>query len=1125
MKLRKLHIQNVASYADVSIDFSASPLAETPLFLIAGDVGSGKSTILDAITLALYNRTPRLNDRSPRRGALDNEFEGHKANHTVNLVRRGQRNAAVTLDFEADGHLWRARWTASAKARSASLQLTNVTTGAVYEKEAHQAEVRRLTGLNFEQFCRTTVLAQGAFAEFLKANEDEKSEILEKILDDDRFSRIGRTIYRLSAEAAQKLRDTEKDIQRLTIMSPEERTAAESERLKLTDEATTVKASITQLSNEHSWIVKGIELQQQAEKAREKFETARLFYNSNEMVSMRRDISDYDLTTDARVAVSARALCNSELEKVEAQLSQQTVRFARALGRLQSSREQLLKLNTERKKINEAVEKHSTRRPIYASAKTIAKDAAAYLNTTDEKLQAENRSNEIRKDLTASLIPALEKSKGTNREANEKLKAATESYEKSRNDLEQTGLPKLRTRQKEVREQLSTFQTTGIYLGLIEKETEKAAEWQTEIEKLNARITALPAQIKSVKAEYEKLADEKNRITHELSIRRLAIEDIVVKIRARLRTGDECPVCGRPVEDHLPVDEAVQEAVAEQERGLAQIDGQVELARQQHAHLTASLDESKLNLEKAKKQQLASLELIENTKKLVTDVSLLDRDRLTACEENARARMSEIERLIDEAEKVEKYVEECRRLVERRRVEAQQADKAEQETLKLIDKKKAEAISFDSIAASKRIDAHRMFEAIVEALGGYEPYIRLARKDINTLVAVLNDEAAEYDKLMEQSGEIEKLITGLENEIDIARTSRDVIVDMLPSWAGIEPVPGNTQSRSDSEMASLKSELDILMERRRLAEERGAVAEKAIKRFLSSNQEISRGMLEHLCSLSREHVSAMRKRVSDTQTAFSNAKATLKHIEEQTDAHIAECPSRLLELSAGGQPIPRADDIKARIDECKAALDATNLRLGHLNAVLNEDDERAQQMRALLDTHHEAKALADKWATLNRMFGSEDGKRFRCIALSFVLGNLIEAANSYMEHLSDRYRLQLKAGTYVILVEDRFDGGRLRQITTLSGGETFIVSLALALALSDIGEVSGSDILFIDEGFGSLGGNDLHKAIQALQSLHSLRARRVGIISHIPEVAERIPVQIRVQRPASSALSTICIIP
>lgn len=284
-------------------------------------------------------------------------------------------------------------------------------------------------------------------------------------------------------------------------------------------------------------------------------------------------------------------------------------------------------------------------------------------------------------------------------------------------------------------------------------------------------------------------------------------------------------------------------------------------------------------------------------------------------------------------------------------------------------------------------------------------------------------------------------------------------------------------------------------------------------------------MLEHLCSLSREHVSAMRKRVSDTQTAFSNAKATLKHIEEQTDAHIAECPSRLLELSAGGQPIPRADDIKARIDECKAALDATNLRLGHLNAVLNEDDERAQQMRALLDTHHEAKALADKWATLNRMFGSEDGKRFRCIALSFVLGNLIEAANSYMEHLSDRYRLQLKAGTYVILVEDRFDGGRLRQITTLSGGETFIVSLALALALSDIGEVSGSDILFIDEGFGSLGGDDLHKAIQALQSLHSLRARRVGIISHIPEVAERIPVQIRVQRPASSALSTICIIP
>ena len=160
----------------------------------------------------------------------------------------------------------------------------------------------------------------------------------------------------------------------------------------------------------------------------------------------------------------------------------------------------------------------------------------------------------------------------------------------------------------------------------------------------------------------------------------------------------------------------------------------------------------------------------------------------------------------------------------------------------------------------------------------------------------------------------------------------------------------------------------------------------------------------------------------------------------------------------------------------------------------------------------QAEQLYLRWSQLNEMLGSHDGAKFRRIALSYILEELLAIANGYLSHFNDRYELEAQPGTLTILVRDLLQGDRTA-VTTLSGGESFMVSLALALALSSMtGKVFTVDTIFIDEGFGTLSANYLDKVMETLNHLYDMGGRRVGIISHVEALKERITAQIHVQR-------------
>lgn len=200
------------------------------------------------------------------------------------------------------------------------------------------------------------------------------------------------------------------------------------------------------------------------------------------------------------------------------------------------------------------------------------------------------------------------------------------------------------------------------------------------------------------------------------------------------------------------------------------------------------------------------------------------------------------------------------------------------------------------------------------------------------------------------------------------------------------------------------------------------------------------------------------------------------------------------------------------LKQAKTLLEQAIKELNEIGFKIKQDTDNKQKIAKLLMAI-EAKAFTvENWAKLNDIIGSADGKKFRQIAQEYTLDVLMSFANIHLEMLSKRYLLQRIPGTLGLQVLDQDMGNEIRTVFSLSGGESFLVSLALALGLASLSSSRMQvESLFIDEGFGSLDPTTLNIAMDALERLHN-QGRKVGVISHVQEMTERIPVQIRVSK-------------
>jgi exonuclease SbcC len=285
---------------------------------------------------------------------------------------------------------------------------------------------------------------------------------------------------------------------------------------------------------------------------------------------------------------------------------------------------------------------------------------------------------------------------------------------------------------------------------------------------------------------------------------------------------------------------------------------------------------------------------------------------------------------------------------------------------------------------------------------------------------------------------------------------------------------------------------------------------------------------------------ATRRRAS-AEEAFNAACQSVKRSFDQVSALIATEPTvraalraRIQEIDrvvndAGAAVLTRQNDLNRSLEEFDETTDAEALtaavavlateigdlyqRTGALAAALVRDDEARRAAATLSVEIETSRADLTIWQAVDDAVGSAGGDRFRRFVQGITLDHLVQLANDHLNALSPRYRLARGAASDLTLhIIDRDMGDEVRATRSLSGGERFLVSLALALALSGLeGRASFVDTLFIDEGFGSLDAETLDMAVDALETLQG-RGQKVGVITHVAAMIDRIGVQVRVEK-------------
>jgi exonuclease SbcC len=264
------------------------------------------------------------------------------------------------------------------------------------------------------------------------------------------------------------------------------------------------------------------------------------------------------------------------------------------------------------------------------------------------------------------------------------------------------------------------------------------------------------------------------------------------------------------------------------------------------------------------------------------------------------------------------------------------------------------------------------------------------------------------------------------------------------------------------------------------------------------------------------------ERALSTAPAWAEAEArALAAIDDDVARATGAREASRAALDAHGLP-PEVDATNAQeaLAEASATVQALDTERGALDQQLRDDDALRAAATGIEADLHRAMEHEDRAARLNVLIGSADGKRFRTFAQSLTLEALLLAANEHLSTLAPRYRLrraEVAREPLELLVVDRDLADELRPVASLSGGETFLVSLALALGLSSLAsDRLRIDSLFIDEGFGTLDPETLEIALSTLDALQS-EGRQVGIISHVQGIGERIGARVLVERVGGGA--------
>ena len=1104
MKLIKLIIENIASIESADIDFDRGPLGDASVFLITGDTGAGKSTILDSICLALYNTTPRLNMASGTKSNFGTD--NITARNTSNLLRHGARQASAVLRFTGtDGLEYEAAWQVR---RNRNNKLTSpeqtLTWGDVTLRNADA--VKRITevavGLDFEQFCRTTMLAQGQFTQFLKSKDDEKSEILEKLTGTGIYSEIGKKIEEIKKEKEAEY-VAQKSLTAGIVLLKQEETEALREKLEASAEKKkALDAEAVRLDSCIRWIEGKTRIDKELSVAETAVKDCEAVINSDSFRDEARLISEMDRTEPARNSVRMLKDAERRISELDNETEGLRLRYIDLCKGRNGLKDWIDRKNEYIVSLNRNMESEAANVSMYANAQKIE----ALLNSASEALQRILGNRKEAKEI-ADRMPALEKActeaAGALEVAVRAVGLKEEEYEKADSALKMLKPDEVSGDVHRLNAEKDALNVLSGYIVELKSGNASLQRIDREIDVLNVELRKREEEYSTCTAKQEEIARRYNDAKRAYDSVELSMKEWTVNLRAKLSVGDVCPVCGQRIES-LVSDEECSERLKPLE--------QMVMALDKELRETVSLCNGTAMIVEKLKKDLAARE-VERTAACDGVRKMADRVRnecgrmavaygdgdaveteiveagVVKRVEQMSARMGELQEIQKKINEGNKALSELARNLSLLRKEQDRAGKVSEKAKEELSSARKEMDRINSIVD---VDGKTMEKALDEAgtMINIDGWRKKWEDDAGALVATVTERAARYYAWEKELALTEKHLSKAMPALENVEKILTAVSAQWPEWGAV----GVTESVPTEGLSDMCDSFDRTV--RALGASLSAEREKAgkakadIESFLSAEKDMK--------DIREMH----EKKISDAKSAAGILDAKKKELE----GHMAARP---VSLADGDE----AESLKISLGELRKATDELLADMGRIDQQLRTDAANAERFRAEKNREEELMKTFTEWETLNKLFGGGDGKIFRRIAQSFILSDLLHRANGYLGRLNKRYRLDCEPGTLTIRMMDMYQNDAQGPVDILSGGEGFLVSLSLALALSSLNRRNLSvDTLFIDEGFGTLSSEVLNTVMDMLEKLQSMNGKRVGIISHVEGLKERIAVQVKVRR-------------
>lgn len=997
MKIKRLFIRNLNSLrGEHEINFEKDPLAGSGLFAITGPTGSGKSTLLDALCLALYGKVPRLGDITKA------TIAGQQA-----LLTRHTNEARAEVEYQSEQGVFRSWWQIQVN-RNGNLNdyemgvddLLKNQVVALKKSEVPDFNTQK-TGLNFEQFGKAVLLAQGDFARFLKANKHERTQLLETITGAGIYRKLGQKAFNKGKIHAETIKNLEAELslnsQGLLDEAAFESDCRELERnLQKQDSLQQLTDQLRQqqrLKEQHQALEDAVnQAVTRNKKAEEELQRFNLLYSSSlahyrKLIPLMNQIRDWQAASSmAREKEQMFGMTNTRLQALETQFSA-----------LLKSCEELLKKSLSPKEASESLDSwyqswlthRQEANNLRIQIKTLSQDAIASLK--DLQIPYLNlKVQEIREKVLVhleELNPEFDRLSHLNISTEEEAEKALIEAEKLR---------------EHIQFRMAAEEKKSWFVEKINQSSQKKSVVEEKQAQLSSSQQSLQHELAliTVKADAAAKLYEQERLMASL-----------VEHRHRLKPGEECPLCGA-LEHPFVVEyvdrrsdrqkeyETTQVEKSRFQRQQAEAEALMASYKQQIQQLELELGETNKQFQQWK----AEFEHINQHYDLPHDAG-----SLAALKNQNEVRMASIR------------------------------------SWKLL---------------NQQAEKHRNLVARLDEM------LRLDAKATES-----ETQCKEISELPDPTAEVKRLSQGLNSLSKSLETE--------------------TERRNIEEVR--------WQEARKLLEEQDLLLEKALKEQGFSSKE----------EASKTGISPQEYLRLDAEEKKLNEVAGL------ANATLQELKNRLSEQLEKLDPRP--------LHELTLALNVANVELQeyrerqlelHTKVTLHrEAAERVALIQTQLAQQHQE---GQRWVLLNQLIGDAQGAQFARFASELTLVQLLRLANVRLRLLNPRYSLDLPADKEpedLLIILDHDMGDSRRSVKTLSGGETFLLSLSLALALSDLAASKvriGS--LFIDEGFGSLDPETLDQTLDILEKLQSESDRTIGIISHIEALKERIRVRIDLQR-------------